>query len=103
MRLSTESNVHLEARAKELVGESRYAEALVLLEIRFAQPDPPVQVLIVYVLCLYATGKALRGEQAARRARRELKKLPWSEANVALALLTIAESAGTGCFFPSPT
>ena len=100
MRLSTESNVHIEARAKELVGEGRYAEALSLLEIRFAQPDPPLQVLIVYVWCLNATGRALRGEQAARRARRELQKLPWSEATVSLALLAIAEKRGQAALQP---
>ena len=95
MKLSAESNERIEARAKELLGESRYAEALTLLEIRFAQPDPPPTLLAAWVLCLYATGKALRGEQAARRAKRELAKLPRSQTvDVSLALLTNATKFG---------
>ncbi len=91
MRLSPESNSRIETRARELVAESRYAEALLLLEIRFAQPDPPAQLLPPYVLCLYATGKALKAEQAARRARRELQRLPRSElTELSLALLVYA-------------
>jgi len=95
VRLSAQSNVRIEARARELVGEGRYAEALMLLEIRFSQPDAPVALLPPYVLCLYATGKALRAEQAARRAKRELARLPRSETTeVSLAMLANATKVG---------
>ena len=47
------------------------------------------------MLCLYATGKALRAEQAARKAKRELSKLPRSETvEISLALLANATKLG---------
>ena len=95
MKLTAGANERIEARAQELIAESRYAEALSLLEIRFSQPGPPPGLLGPYVLCLSATGRTLRAEQVARAAHKMLSTLPRTQTTeVALALVVGAQRMG---------